>query len=232
MENVREALDLVVPKISDENYKQSFAFYCFWFDIGQTYHQIPTDLTFNAILNNRGTESIKPDRGELIHPTAHLIIRFARDAEADRILAPHSAGLQSRLCTTILQDFFSGNLEFVRGVEKGSRDGAWQHFYANVNFIARWANRGYVEEAAIRNHILQSLISHPWLHDHQADALIILFKLAGATFEAYVDPSVVDRCFKLLKEHCSHKMVKWTLLRVRALRVVKDGHQLRLFSRG
>ena len=33
------------------------------------------------------------------------------------------------------------------------------------------------------------------------DALIILFKLAGATFEAYADPSVVDRCFELLKGH-------------------------------
>ena len=45
----------------------------------------------------------------------------------------------------------------------------------------------------------QSLISQPALWDHQADALIILFKLAGATFEAYADPSVVDRCFELLK---------------------------------
>ena len=53
----------------------------------------------------------------------------------------------------------------------------------------------------IRDHILQSLISHPKLYDHQADALIILLKLAGATFAAYADPSVVDRCFELLKHH-------------------------------
>ena len=79
--------------------------------------------------------------------------------------------------------------------------GSCQEFYADVNLIARWANLGYVEEAAIRSHILQSLVSHPTLHDHQAWALIILFKLAGATFGAFADPSVVDRCFELLKNH-------------------------------
>ena len=77
-------------------------------------------------------------------------------------------------------------------------------FYADANLIAHWTNLGYVNEAAIRNHILQSLISHSKLYDHQANALIILFKLAGATFGAYVDPSVVDRCFKLLQDHKYH----------------------------
>ena len=73
--------------------------------------------------------------------------------------------------------------------------------YAEANLLAHWANLGYVEEATIRDHILQSLISHPNLYDHQADALIVLFRLAGATFEAYADPSAVDRCFQLLKGH-------------------------------
>ena len=77
-------------------------------------------------------------------------------------------------------------------------------FYANTNLIAHWVNLGYVEEAAICNHILQSLISHPKLYDHQADALVILFKLAGATFAACTDPSVVDRCFELLQNHEFH----------------------------
>jgi hypothetical protein len=35
---------------------------------------------------------------KLIHPTAHSILRFASDAESDRILAPHNSGLQRRLC--------------------------------------------------------------------------------------------------------------------------------------
>jgi len=72
-----------------------------------------------------------------------------------------------------------------------------------------------VEEDAIRNHIIQSLIAHPTLYDHQADALIILFKLAGATFEAYVDPSVVDRCFNLLKDHNYRDPTKKELMEVR-----------------
>ena len=84
-----------------------------------------------------------------------------------------------------------------------------------------------MEEPAIRNHILQSLIdiSHPKLYDHQADALVILFKLAGATFEAYADPSAVDRCFKLLKDSYSRGTVRGKLIQVRASPVVKDDHQ-------
>ena len=85
-----------------------------------------------------------------------------------------------------------------------------------ANLIAHWANLGYVEEAAIHNLILQSLISHPKLYDHQADVLIILFKLAGTTFEAYADPSVVNRCFELLKDHYNHSSVKKELVRVSA----------------
>ena len=59
----------------------------------------------------------------------------------------------------------------------------------------------YMEEAAIRNHILQLLLSHQKLCDYRADALAILFKLAGAAFEAYTDPSIVDHCFELLQDH-------------------------------
>jgi hypothetical protein len=84
--------------------------------------------------------------------------------------------------------------------EQGGSGGE-SEFYADTNRIAHWANIGYVEEAAIRNHILQSLISHPKLYEHQAGALIILFTLAGATFGAHADPSVVDRCFELLKDY-------------------------------
>jgi hypothetical protein len=221
MENIRKVLDSVVPKISDGNYEQSFAFYRIWFDIGQTYQQIPADLTFDAILNNRAGVSIKPELGELVHTTAHLITRFASDAESDPILAPHNAGLQSRLCRRVLQGWFDRNLGFVEGVETGSWDNYKGYFYGDINLIAHWANLGFVEEAAIRNHILQSLISHPKLYDHQADALIILFKVAGATFGAYADPSIVDRCFKLLKWHYSGNPVKRKLVQVRTYPVVK-----------
>jgi hypothetical protein len=231
MDRIRRILDPIVPKLSDENYERSFAIYRFWFDIGQTYHPLPFDFALNAILDNRTTDPIDAGRGELIHPTVHLALRFANDVESDHILAPHNAGLQSRLCARVLQDFISNNLEIVWDVDRLQETSYWgcsaEFFYTNTNLIARWANLGFVEEAAISNHILQSLtdISHKKLYDHQADALIILFKLAGATFEAYADPSAVDRCFELLKDHYSGNQVKQRLVQVHALLVVIGGHR-------
>ena len=196
MGDINYALNSTFGTLSDQNYAESFDFYRFWFDIGHTYHQIPSDRIFDTIWSYRAMKStIIPWHGQLIHSAADLILRFASDAESDHLLAPHSIGLQNRLCTRALQEFFSGNISALRGRAN------LQEICATTNLIAHWANLGYVEEAAIHNHILQSLISHPTLHDHQAHALIVLFKLAGATFEACVDPSVVDRCFELLKNH-------------------------------
>ena len=203
MTNIVRALDSVVAKLSDENYAQSLAFYRLWHDIGQTYNQIPSNWTFaNAIWNNRGLSSnINPQDGKLIHPGVHLILRFIGDLESDQVLASHTSGLQSRLCSASLRGFFNGNMGAAATRESHPNSSIDNNFFADVNLIAHWANLGYVEEAAIRDHILQSLISDKKLYDHQADALVILFKIAGATFEAYADPSVVDRCFDLLKHH-------------------------------
>ena len=196
-DSIKSALGSVVGQLSDENYAHSLAFYRLWFDIGQTYPKNPSDQISDTIWNNRGTSSIVPECGKFIHPTAQLIIRLASDAESDHLLAPHSSGLQNNLIARSLREFFNNNLRAV------GRQIDWiaGTLYTDANLIAHWANLGYVEEAAIRNHILQSLISHPTLYDHQADTLIILFKVAGPTFEAYADPSVVDRCFELLKDH-------------------------------
>jgi len=220
MESIEQALAFAVRRFSDQNYAQSLIFYRFWFDIGQKYYQtpkdglaassirsasnrhIPSDQTINAIWNSKETHLIVPGEGKLIHPTAHLIVRFTNDAESDRLLAPHNAGLQTRLCAKALREFFSDNLEAMIDNRGGANGRALVgKFCAITNLIAHCANLGYLEEPAIRNHVLQSLISYPKLYDHQAQALIILFKLAGATFGAYVDPSVVDRCFELLKDH-------------------------------
>jgi len=197
MGTIGEALGLVVGELSDKNYAQSLDFYRFWLGTGQTYTHIPSDQIFDAIWNNRASGNLgSPGYGRIIHSTAHLIPRFASDAESDHILAPYNSELRSRLSTRSLQEFSTNNLMVARYGRNTVGD-----FYADANLIAHWANLGYVEEAAIRDHILQSLISHPKLYDHQADALIILFKLAGTTFGAYADPSVVDRCFELLKGH-------------------------------
>ena len=109
MEDTDKALGFAVRDLSDDNYAQSIAFYRLWFDIGQTHHQTPSDRIFNAIWNNRWTSSsmVDPANGKLIHSTAHLIVRLASDAESDHLLAPHSSGLQSRLCARILREFFN-----------------------------------------------------------------------------------------------------------------------------
>jgi len=193
MDNIQRALGSVFGSLSDEHYEQSFAFFRFWFGIGQTYSQIPPNLVFDTIYGNRTTGS---SHNNSIYPTAHLILRLVSDAESDPILAP-SAGLRSRFCTRVLQEFFDNDL---RAVYSGWGE-PWSHYYMDVNLIAHCANLGYLEEDTIRSHILQSLISHNKLYDHQADALIILFKIAGATFGAYADPAVVDRCFELLKNY-------------------------------
>jgi len=216
MQYVDSSLDSAAKRIvSDQNYEQSFAFYRLWLDIQQTYPESPSDPTLDRIWRNRATNSIVPVNGKLIHPTLHLILRFVGDAESDHVLGPHTSGLQSRLCARSLQKFFIGNMYFAWCKETDCSCDSVGGFYAEVNLVAHWANLGRVEEAAIRNHILQSLISHPKLHDHQADGLIILFKLAGATFEAYADPSVVDRCFELIKGHYSPDSVRGRLVQVR-----------------
>ena len=201
MGDVEKALGFAVRDLSDKNYAQSLTFCRFWLGIGQTYHQTSPDQIFDAIWNNRAGSSFSPSggRSELIHPVARLIIRLASDVESDHTIAPQTPGLQGRLCTRSLGEFFAKNLETVwYKMSRYGNEGP-DGFFADANLIAHWINLGYVEEATIRDHILQSLISHPSLYDHQAHALIILFKLAGPTFEAYAGPSVVDRCFEVLK---------------------------------
>ena len=249
MANIERGLDSVVAKLSDENYAQSLDFYRLWFDIGQTYNQIPSYRIFDSIWNNRGLSStIHPYHGKLIHSGAHLILRLASDIESDHTLAPHISGLQSDLCAMTLREFFDANMGAAENSDSSSSSSSIvpSNFFAEVNLIAHWTNLGYVKEATIRNHILQSLTSHQKLCDHQADALVILFKIAGATFEAYADPSVVDRCFDLLTHHKyfnpyeagygsgaretkSYAETRRGLLQVRAGQAVKGGH-LRQFQ--
>ena len=93
-------------------------------------------------------------------------------------------------------------------------EGGWDQLYACANFIAHLANPGCLDESVIHNDILQSLTSHPKLYNHQADGLIILFKLVGTTFEKYGDPSVVDRCFELLEGQYRNNAVKGPLIQM------------------
>jgi len=215
MGHIEDALRLAVKRIlSNHDYEQSFAFYRLWIDIKQTYHQIPSDPTLDDIWNYRATGLINPTTGDIIQWSAHLVPRLASDAESDHLLGPQNAGLQGRLCARSLREFFINNLAMVQHKQYSRGSDPTGEFYTDTNLVAHWVNLGQVEEAAIRNHILQSLIANPKLHDHQVDALIILFQLAGATFAAYADPSVVDRCFELIGGHYTHGSPKWGLVQV------------------
>jgi hypothetical protein len=191
MLDIEPVLSSLVRNLSDENYEQSLDRYHFWFDFGQTHSQIPSDLIFKSIWSYRN-KLTTPDY--LIFPTSPLILRFVGDVESSHILAPHNAGLRSRLCTSVLQEFFDTGVRIA--YEPATY---WMDYLMDANLIAHCANHGYIEEATIRHHILQSFIYHPTLRDHLADAILIFFIIAGATFEAYVDPSVIDHCFGLLK---------------------------------
>jgi hypothetical protein len=200
-----------VDGLSEENYDQILAQYRFWLNTESGHSHINVQnvqvRVDNAILR---LISDHP-KHRLIHPTAHLIIRFIGDLEADQTISRHVQGLHMRHCTSKLRNFFSRNFDLM--VPRSFWDFT-PPFLTDTNFIARWANLGYVEEETIRDHILQALISHPTLYDHQAGALIIFFKLAGATFGAYTDPSVIDRCFDLLKGYYGRDPAKAELLQV------------------
>jgi hypothetical protein len=208
MSSFEDTLSTLVDALSDENYDNSFAQYRFWLNIGSEHAGVSVQAQIDdAIRRLTGRDSLTG----FIYPTAHLLIRFIGDLETDQAISRHVKGLRMRHCTSKLRSFFLGNFDLVRN---GGRKAVLVTFLTDANFIARWANLGYVQEETIRDHILQFLISQPTLHDHQADALFIFFKLAGATFEAYTDPSVVDRCFDLLGVHYGRDSVKAGLLQV------------------
>jgi hypothetical protein len=210
---VPHLLSFTVHKLSDGNYEQSFASYKFWFDIGLEYSELPPDKIFHDIRNQCIRSAARAlDRDGLLHPTAHLIIRFASDAESDSTLAPHAAGLQRRLCKWTLADFFEKSCRCFLCPLKGMIDTT---LAVDANLIAAWANLGCVEETDIRDRILQSLTAFPSLDGAQADAIIVLFRTAGATFEAHTDPLVVDRCFELLKSHYDSNPKKRKLVQAR-----------------
>jgi hypothetical protein len=218
MKHIQSPLGSAIGSLSDKTYEQSLAYFRFWFGIVQTHSQIPSDLIFNTIFGYRAAAPLHPN---CIHPAAHLILRLTGDAESDSLLAPHSTGLRSRFCAGILREFFDNDLFVVYNGQGDWNPSPPDSFYADANLIAHCANLGYIEEDTIRNHIIQSLISHSKLYDHQVAALAILFKIAGATFGAYVDPVVVDRCFEVLKNYPLKQNARVALRQVSAFSVQK-----------
>ena len=218
--------------LSEENYDRTLSEYRFWIQLGAMRGSVSNHQLYNDILS--GT-SMRPEfitapwwkvkegyihapgspctpSGQLIHSNIHLLLRFITDAELDPALSTYAIGLHDRLCRESLEQFFRQSLYFF-----GKAPCSYQlsEFYTRVNLIAHWVNLGYVKLEDVRDHILQSLTRQPT--DYRLNSLMILLKISGATFAAYVDPSVMDRCCDLLKpSNLDGKLVLIELAAVRA----------------
>ena len=156
--------------------------------------------------------------GKLIHDNVPLLLRFISDAELDPVLSTYARGLNDRWCRGSLQEFFRKNLYYTPGNRSTSvtlRD--FCQLYTSVNLIAHWVNSGHVQLEDVRDRILQFFTFQPTVHPHQLNSLMILLKISGATFAAYVDPSVMDRCCDLLKPRNLGSEVAAGLAEVRML---------------
>jgi len=228
MRYIQLALVSAIRSLSDKSYEKSLAYFRFWSGIGHTYSQTPSDLIFDTFFTYRAAS----DTAKLTnytYPAAQLIVRLVNDAESDPVLAPHSTGLRSRFCTGILKEFFDEDLAIVYNTLINNTS---TNFYVNTNLISHCVNLGYIDEDTVHNRILQSLISHTKVLEHQVIALAILFKIAGATFEAYVDPAVVDRCFELITNHQSRDEEWVALKQVSICSVWKFSRNQNKFSGG
>ena len=232
--------------LTEENYERTFSAYRFWIEIGAAHggmsnHQPYNDIlggastmsslittpqfnySSNSIVEYSGMRQYKPT-GQLIHPKVHLLLRFITDAKLDPALSTYAVGLHDRLCSESLEKFFRQTLDYVPGGPSSEQS---PEFYTRVNLIAHWINLGYVKLEDIRDRILQSLAFQPTAHPYQLNCLMILLKISGATFAAYVDPSVMDRCCDLLKpSNLSYKAVLWELAEVRApILTIETGYE-------
>lgn len=163
MSNLHATLCDLAKGLSEDNYDRSLAQYRFWLDIGVAYGHIN-----RGQVNNDARQMImsEPDYSRnddvrLIHPTAHLFFRFTRDME-DHLISWSASEFHRGNCAGSVASCFEENLALMKRVEGRQL----RSFLTQMNFIASWANLGFVEEAVIRNHILQSLISQPKLYDH------------------------------------------------------------------
>ena len=204
--------------LSKGNYDRTFSAYRFWIEVGPAFEAISKDQLYNDILSNTKPELItiptSPMDGRLIHTTVSLLLRFITDAESDLTLSTYAIGLHDRLCRESLEQFFKQSLDCPAW---GSNTMQIYEFYTRVNLIAHWVNLGYVQLEDVRDRILQSLTLQPTVLPHQLNSLMILLQISGPAFAAYMDPTVLDRCYDLLKPtNLTSKPVTAYLAQVRA----------------
>jgi len=204
--------------LTENNYDSTFSAYRFWIELGAAHGGVSNHQLYNDISSGASTKSgfitipaweyttIRYNNanqytpyGQLIHSNVHLLLRFITDAELDPVLSTYAIGLHDRFCRESLEQFFRQGLDYLPGRWEGPTSEKLREFYTQVNLIAHWVNLGYVPLEDVRDHILQSLALQPIVYPHQLNSLMILLKISGATFEAHVDPSVMDRCCDLLE---------------------------------
>ena len=200
---IPQHLRRLVSNLSEKNYEQMVSDYRFWMKIGLT-HGWTSDDELDSYIQ----ENIKPGpHQQLIHPTSHFLLQFVTDVSFDPVSSTHT-----RLCHSSLYRFFADNLDFSS--RSYPKDHQLSEFYTNVNFLAHWVNLGYLGVEDVRDHLLQSLTFQHSPLDYQVNSLLILLKIAGATFAAYVDPPVINHCLNIIK---SKSGPHGTLIKVRRI---------------
>ena len=191
---IPDVLGDLVSHLSEKNYEQTLLDYRLWTKIGVTHGWISEKQLENDIKGNMKPHLVYQENSyELIHPTSHLLLQFITDVELNPVSSTHA-----RLCHSSLHDFFADNSSLDLWPNARSNN-KLREFYTNVNLLAHLVNLGHVGVEDVQDHILQSLTFRPIPHGHQLCSLLILLKIAGATFAAYVDPSLMARCLDVLK---------------------------------
>ena len=192
---IPDILGDLVSHLSEKNYEQTLSGYRLWTKIGATHGWISKKQLENDIKGNMQPHLVyqADSNYQLIHPTIHLLLQFITDVELNPVSSTHA-----RLCHSSLYDFFADNSSLDLRSSTRSSDKLCK-FYTNVNLLAHLVNLGHVGVEDVQDHILQSLTFIPLLYDYQLYSLLILLKIAGATFAAYVDPSFMGCCLNILK---------------------------------
>ena len=218
----------LLNSLSEENYDRVFFAYRHRIKLIAKRVGVTNSRLYHDVLASTRPELISPPRpsdnqtmvGELIHSNARLLLRFVTDAEQDPTLSTYAVGLHEQLCRSTLDEFFKQTL----GYRSGATFAQSSELHTRTNLIAHWVNLGYVELEDVRDHILQSLTLYPIAPTPQLNSLLILLKIAGATFAAYVDPSVMDHCCNLLKP--SSLGGRWVATELAKVRVLISATQM------
>ena len=213
---VHSFLGKLLSEITEESYDKILSDYRLWVGIGAAHGWISDNQLHYDIQAIMRPDRLDPSSGGLIHSSMHLLLRFITDIGLDPNLSAYSFGIRDQLSSESLKRFFEEHRKEL--CNTGS-------LYTNANILANLANLGYLNLEDVRDRLLQSLLPPRFVH--QLNSLIILFKISGATFAAYVHPSVLDRSFVSLRTNIDANVLEFTgLVKVRGLTLaMKDIHE-------